>query len=483
MYSRISETNHGRSYNTRQGQDAVCASSSGPTPKRMIDKFTILPILACVFSLMVYPLLGVLSDPQALNYLTLNHAAQVAEASPEPRFFWPVIAAISVLLTAQNSSRLTLPPHIIGLLAYLLFAGASVVWAFSPEHSSIRYIQQVMIVTSIVPPVLLATRTADMMRALFVCFAFVLILNLLFVFQGSVTIASYGLRGMVNIGYQGYFTQKNELGECAAAAYLLALHELFQRSWRRGLGAIVVVMAILLVFLSQSKTAFGLALVCPVIARVTLSLRKITRISPVIILSVIPVCFVLLSMISKYGLMERISYVLYHDSTLTGRTIIWDFAKSEIARRPLFGWGYQSFWLVPDSPSLEASGFVKMMPNAHNGYYDTILETGYIGLAFLLVFIGATLHAVGRVADHDPRRARLLLSLALFFILYNFFESLWFRGFLYLWVTFVVVVAEIGRYWRPFPLRGAIRSSAIRRRGSPETSPAARVPRPNGGCS
>ena len=48
--------------------------------------------------------------------------------------------------------------------------------------------------------------------------------------------------------------------------------------------------------------------------------------------------------------------------------------------------------------SLEAPGFVKMMPNAHNGYYDTILEMGYAGLAFLLVFIGATLHAVGRVA-------------------------------------------------------------------------------------
>ena len=43
-----------------------------------------------------------------------------------------------------------------------------------------------------------------------------------------------------------------------------------------------------------------------------------------------------------------------------------------------------------------------MMPNAHNGYYDTMLEMGYVGLAFLIVFIIATLHAVGRVADRDP---------------------------------------------------------------------------------
>jgi hypothetical protein len=53
------------------------------------------------------------------------------------------------------------------------------------------------------------------------------------------------------------------------------------------------------------------------------------------------------------------------------------------------GWGYQSFWLVgPDAPSIvEAPGWVKLMPNAHNGYYDTMLEMGYIGYALLLTFI------------------------------------------------------------------------------------------------
>ncbi len=123
------------------------------------------------------------------------------------------------------------------------------------------------------------------------------------------------------------------------------------------------------------------------------------------------------SSVSNFGF-ERLSYILYHDSTLTGRTIIWDFAESEIARSPLVGWGYQSFWLVPNSPAYtEAPGWVKMMPNAHNGYYDTMLEMGYVGLAFLLAFILATLHAVGRVADRDPGRALLLLSLALFVIL------------------------------------------------------------------
>jgi hypothetical protein len=124
------------------------------------------------------------------------------------------MAAISVVLAAQNRSRLgrlTLPPHIICLVAYLAFAGASALWAFSPELSFIRFAQQVMIVTSIVLPAMLTAGTTDMMRGLFLCFAFASILNVFFVLGGSATIATYGSR-VVNIGYQGYFLGKNYLG-------------------------------------------------------------------------------------------------------------------------------------------------------------------------------------------------------------------------------------------------------------------------------
>jgi exopolysaccharide production protein ExoQ len=385
------------------------------------------------------------------------------EARPENRIFWPAMSAISVVLAVQTRSRLarpTLPPHIICLLAYLAFAGASVLWAFSPEQSLTRFVQQVMIVTSIVLPAMLAARTADIMRGLFLCFAFASILNVFFVIGGSATIVAYGSMGIVNIGYQGYFLGKNYLGECAAVAFLLSFHEMLCSGRRRGLGIIVTAIATLLLFLSDSKTALGLAFISPFLAILTLSVRKITRISPAIILLCIPFCYIVLSTISSFN-MNRISYMLYGDSTFTGRTVIWDFVQQEIERKPLLGWGYQSFWLVPNSPKFEAPGWVKMMPNSHNGYYDTMLEMGYVGLAFLLVFITTTLHAIGRVADRDPARARLVLSLALFIILYNYLESLWMRGFEFLWVVFLILAAEIGRYWRPLPLRRA--TSRLRR--------------------
>ena len=238
-------------------------------------------------------------------------------------------------------------------------------------------------------------------------------------------------------GYPGYFLGKNYLGEFSAIALLLSLHEMLYPGLRRALGIIVVVIATSLLFLSDSKTAFGLALFAPFLAGLTLITRKRMRISPAIILLSIPFCYVVLSKLSGFNI-YRLSYMLYGDLTFTGRTIIWDFANYEIDRRPLLGWGYQSFWLVgPDAPSIvDAPGWVKTMPNAHNGYYDTMLEMGYVGLALLVTFIIATLHAIGRVADRDPARAWLVLSLALFIIFYNFLESLWMRGFEFLWVVF-----------------------------------------------
>jgi exopolysaccharide production protein ExoQ len=433
------------------------ARSSAP----MIDKCAIVPISACVYASIVNPLLIFYLNPPPYTLQS------IMESNSWNRVFWPAMAAISVILAVLNRSRLgrlTWPPNIICLLAYLAFAGASVLWAFRPELSFIRFVQEVMVVTSIVLPAMLAARTADMMRGVFLCFAFASILNVYYVLGGHPEIVDN-----VNIGYPGYFLGKNYLGECEAMAFLLSLHELLYPGLRRALGIIVVVIATALIFWSNSKTALGLALIAPFLSGLTLITRKITRVSPAIILLSVPFCYAVLSSIISGFNMNRVSYMLYGDATFTGRTIIWDFAQFEIERRPLLGWGYQSFWLVgPDAPSIvDGPGWVRLMTEAHNGYYDTQLEMGYVGYALLVIFIIATLHAVGRVADRDPARAWLVLSLALYIILFNYLESLWMRGFEFMWVVFVILAAEIGRYWQPVPLiRGAYGSKTPKPGGS-----------------
>lgn len=405
-----------------------------------------LPMLACLYAIVVEPVIYVVTAPPK----TLQG---IMETRWENRIFWLALAAFSIVLFLRNRSRLTglsWPPNIICLTAYLAFAGSSVLWAFSPELSFVRFLQQMMILASIVLPVLAADRTANLMRGLFLCFALGSIVNVAFVLNNPASLVrTFG-------GYPGYFEGKNYLGEFAAVAFLLSLYEILHPGYRRAIGIVIVVIAVALLILANSKTAFGLALIVPFLAWLTLLVTRSLNISPAIVLLSIPLCYAVLSTVTGVGV-ERISYWLYGDSTFTGRTIIWDFANNEIARRPLLGWGYQSFWLVgPDAPSVvDAPGWVKGMPNAHNGYIDTKLELGYAGFTLLLSFILATLHMIGRVAARDPMRALLLLSLAIYIVLYNLLESLWMRGFEFLWVVFVLVAAETARYWRPLPSTSA----------------------------
>ena len=94
---------------------------------------------------------------------------------------------------------------------------------------------------------------------------------------------------------------------------------------------------------------------------------------------------------------------------------------------------------------------------------DVRLETGLIGFALFVSFIITTLYAIRRVAGRDPVRVWMVLSLALFVILDNFLETVWMRGFSTLWVVFVIVAAEAGRYSRPFlPTRAAYGSRTLR---------------------
>ena len=267
-------------------------------------------------------------------------------------------------------------------------------------------------------------------------------------------------------GYSGYFPDKNNLGQFAAFAILLSIYEIYRPGWRKVFGLIIVVTGVYLILAGHSKGALACVLLAAILAKLVLFIGKRMRVSPALVLLPVPIGYAVLSRVVG-DLGNRLSWYIFHNYDLSGRTGIWYFVDLAIAKRPLLGWGYRSVWLVgPDSP-MQVGGWIEQMPYAHNGYLDTMLDTGYIGLVLFLVFIFTTLHAIGRAAGRDPTRAWLLLSIALFCILVNFLETGWMHGGDGLWLMFVVVVAEAGRYWQPFhrelgPPGGSSRSQPLR---------------------
>src|SRR4051812_43376973 len=100
-------------------------TSCRPNSSSAFDFCARIPVLVLAYSTIVQPLIYYAFPPA--------HGLEgLLESRLEDRIFWPVLAAMSVVHAARHWSRIRrpLPANIIGLLAYLAFAGASVAWAF-----------------------------------------------------------------------------------------------------------------------------------------------------------------------------------------------------------------------------------------------------------------------------------------------------------------------------------------------------------------
>jgi exopolysaccharide production protein ExoQ len=185
----------------------------------------------------------------------------------------------------------------------------------------------------------------------------------------------------------------------------------------------------------------------------TLLLCKKSRLTPAFIVAAVVVASMFVS-----NPIERMGYRLYGDATLTGRTGIWAFINYQISHKAWFGWGFHSYYFVPNSPQNEAPGYIRQMPSSHSGYLELKLETGRIGYWIFLVFIYSSLHLLERVRRKAPVRAWCYLSIELFTIFINLLDSGW-LVLDHLWILYVFVVAETVRFSLPSKVPGLRRVS------------------------
>jgi O-antigen ligase len=366
--------------------------------------------------------------------------------------FWPLVAALILAHVCRNWARidrkffLSLP--IMSLIVYLVFAAASVTWAYAPGLSFTRLVLQVLACIVIVVPFALPISARYLIPSVHVCYAIAFAVSAYYVLTTPPS----------PIGHPGYFTHKQELGLLAATGMILACHEVLHRGWRRMLGAFVICTGFWLVVESQSKSALAYSIVALAGSWLILLLCKKTRLTPAFFVIAIVVAFMFVS-----NPIERIGYRLYGDSSLTGRTEIWAFINYQISLKPWLGWGFHSYYFVPNSPILQAGGFVAQMPSSHSGFLELKLETGRIGYWIFLVFIYSSLHVLERVRRKAPVRAWCYLSIELFAILINLTDSHW----LVLdpiSIIYIFVVAESIRYPSKPPQTGRVAARHARNR-------------------
>jgi len=216
-----------------------------------------------------------------------------------------------------------------------------------------------------------------------------------------VAVVALSVRGFVvdpltgSVDFVGPFQSKNQLAFFIALLWLTSLAILVdaRQHWLfRSLGALSFIASGPLLILARSATSDVTSVAALLVLLINLGFSRLTRTARAIAAFAVTVILlpgiVLLAMLGSELQQDSLA-LLGKDTTLTGRTVLWERAFELIPEHPWLGQGYHGFWR---EGYIEAESLWEMF-GVHGGFHfhdtliETTIETGYVGAAILVFFV------------------------------------------------------------------------------------------------
>lgn len=255
----------------------------------------------------------------------------------------------------------------------------------------------------------------------------------------------------------GISTSKNTLGQVAAISALFFISDWMQNRGERKKNIIPCLYLLMSLYLLKgsdnavSMTSLSVFAICVLVFWRLRMLKseparaaRFFKATAVSILGVL--CLVLTHAVwtfSETSLLGKAITLLGRDITLTGRTEIWNDIFVVASRNPVLGVGYGAFWIgrLVNIPWTENLSWV--LSQAHNGYVDTYLQLGWVGVCLLLLVILCAIPGILRsfAADFEYGQIRMTFFLVILFV--NITESTFLRGDHFLWLLFLLTAVSV----------------------------------------
>lgn len=370
------------------------------------------------------------------------------EGSPvDAGVFLLLILAALIILFRRRLSFSTIVKNNAWLFVFMLYCGISTIWSDYSFVSFKRWIKEIGNV-SMVLIVLTEAKPVEAVKVLFNRSIYALV-------PMSIVLIKYFPdfgRQFSRSGeamYTGVTLHKNSLGILCAFIFILFIWD--YKNWSKSntflekknkfMHILILLMNLWLISLAHSATSEMCAL-AGVAVLVGLEFPVLKRHAKHIGKYVLAASLVIFLLYEMYDIQGLMLSGLDRDATLTGRTQIWEQVLS-MKTNPVIGTGYDSFWLGDRIQSFWDQYW--WQPNqAHNGYLETYINLGWIGVVLLLGIIISTYRKITSkfIVDFDYQRLRI--SLLLIAVLSNFTEA-YFKGICQIWFIFLLVVMEYPR--------------------------------------
>jgi exopolysaccharide production protein ExoQ len=354
------------------------------------------------------------------------------------RFLWPPIYLITIFLIIGVANRFFhLSLRALVLWLPVLLALASFLWAVDPGLAMRRSIALAMTTAF---AFYVASRFS--LRDVIAIFASVFALLAVSSLTMALLFPDLGVMQSVHIGaWKGVFLEKNPLGGFMARGVVVFLCASLFFPRLAPLWLPLAGLSFLLVVMSQSLSALMGLLAALCVMGAIFILRRGAAISMVFFYLVIVALGS--ATIAALGYPDEVTQLLGRDVTLTGRTDIWSATFPVIDQRPWLGFGFDQFWEV-DSPDRrliwEAANW--QVTGAHNGWLDTALSLGMIGVLLVGLGLIAVVLAALTTLGHG-RIAYFIWPIIILQIVYTLSESTLLIRNGTLWVMFLIVAAKV----------------------------------------
>lgn len=387
-----------------------------------------IPMLVIAYPFLIWPVLyGVKVDGDLFNDLSAA-APQSSGNDLLNRIYFPMLMVLTfVLVTIQGIRPSAAIRHRLLLLITVLigFFLLSSLWSGAASVTIKRTLLQCFIIYSVVIACITTSRPEKILHYLYVFHAFLMIINIFIVL----------LEPAGPLGHEGIYPQKNYLGQCAGVAGLFILYKIATgQGFDRLLAIFMLVVTIIVLVASRSKTSIGLFFLVPLLGLGVTYVVYYLRIAAGLFIGVAVLALFLIFSLGEAAdiwTFGTIANAIFGDPTLTSRTYIWEFTSDMIAQKPWLGYGFGAFWSTGvDSVSFrEAPGFIKKLNHAHNGYIDILLQIGWLGFALFLTLLVTIGNMYGRATTHNFIFGWFAITCFIYLLCQNFFETTFFFGF------------------------------------------------------
>jgi O-antigen ligase len=140
------------------------------------------------------------------------------------------------------------------------------------------------------------------------------------------------------------------------------------------------------------------------------------------------------------GLMTDVVEGMGRDASLTDRVPLWGELIGMV-EDPLFGTGFESFWLGARIEQLWAKHWWRPT-QAHNGYIETYLNLGIVGVLILLGVLWSAYSSAYNTLKENMNYATFRLGLVVIVLIYNVTEAA-FKGQHFILFFFLLVAVHV----------------------------------------